>query len=139
MTNPIQNWKATSAEHAWLFEQEALIVEVTEAIWALMEEQALNKADLAVRLGVSRAHITQLLNGSRNMTLRTLADIAQALGVRVRIVLDARQEAALSPPPASRTESRRHTQPAAISSDARTHSSTTIAASVARPARVTGT
>jgi transcriptional regulator with XRE-family HTH domain len=45
----------------------------------------LSKAVLAERLGVSKSHISQLLGGARNMTLRTFADLAFALGHRVRV------------------------------------------------------
>jgi transcriptional regulator with XRE-family HTH domain len=48
-----------------------------------MDEQGLSKSDLAARLGRSRAFVTQVLSGRRNMTLRTLADLAWACGNRV--------------------------------------------------------
>src|SRR5205807_5152683 len=68
-----------------LFEQERLIVETSEAIWALMVQRHVQKAELAKNLGRSKAYISQLLNGARNMTLRTLSDIARALGCAVEI------------------------------------------------------
>lgn len=52
---------------------------VTEAIWQAMEEAGVNKADLASRMGATKGYISQVLGGSRNMTLRTLADICFAL------------------------------------------------------------
>ena len=63
-----------------LFRQEQLILDVTERISAIMEEQKITKAELASRLGTSRSFITQLLDGSANMTLRTIADVMSALG-----------------------------------------------------------
>lgn len=66
-----------------LKEQERLILEATELIAQRMEEQGVSKAELARRIGRSRAYLTQLLTGSRNMTLRTLADLASALEFRV--------------------------------------------------------
>lgn len=65
--------------------EEDLIVAVTEQIWDLMEEKSISKADLAKKMEKSRAFLTQVLSGSRNMTLRTLADIAFALGENVTI------------------------------------------------------
>jgi len=65
--------------------QEELILSATESVWELLEELSLTKADLAARLGTSRAHVSQLLSGTRNMTLRSLSDISIALGVRAHI------------------------------------------------------
>jgi len=48
-----------------------------------------NQTNLAKRMGATRGHVSQLLNGSRNMTLRTLADSCSALGKRPRLTFDA--------------------------------------------------
>lgn len=69
-------------------EQEHLVLQATEKISEAMEEADVSKADLARMLGTSRANITALLSGSRNMTLRTLADLAYALGRHVEISLE---------------------------------------------------
>jgi hypothetical protein len=68
-----------------LFEQEALLLSATELICELMEKQAVNRTELARRIGKSNAFVSQTLDGRRNMTLRTLADLAWALGVRVQM------------------------------------------------------
>lgn len=67
-----------------LFQQERAIMEVTELICGLMAEQGVSRADLAGRLGKSRAFVTQLLDGTANMTLRTLSDLLTALGSSLR-------------------------------------------------------
>jgi len=72
-------------ERRRLFEAEALPFRAAELISTLMEEQDLTKADLAKRIGRSRAFVTQVLSGSRNMTLHTFADLAFALGRRVHL------------------------------------------------------
>ena len=64
---------------------EELILEATESICKLLEEQELSRADLAELLGKSPAYVSQILNGSRNMTLNTLADISYCLGRRIRL------------------------------------------------------
>lgn len=69
------------------YEEERLIFRTTEALCRAMDEQGLSKADLAEALGTSRAHITQLLSGSRNMTLRTLAGLAFEVGQRAGVEL----------------------------------------------------
>lgn len=64
---------------------EALASEASELVWKLMSDQKLSKADLARRLGKSRAWVTQLLSGKANLTVRTLADVVHALGAEVRL------------------------------------------------------
>jgi transcriptional regulator with XRE-family HTH domain len=57
-------------------------------IQALMNARGVTKAELARRVGKSRAYVTQSLSGERNMTLSTFAGLADALDADV--VLDAR-------------------------------------------------
>ena len=68
-----------------LFEQESLAFEAAELISGLMEQEGINKAELARRIGKSKAFVTQLLSGSRNMTVHTFADLAFALGNRIEL------------------------------------------------------
>lgn len=68
-----------------LLEQESLILEATELLSDLMASEGITKSELARRLGRSRAYVTQALRGQRNLTLRTLADLAGAVGYRVRL------------------------------------------------------
>jgi len=63
----------------FFLEQELLLVSATELICELMQKKNVSRADLAKRIGKSKAFITQVLRGTRNMTLRTLADLAGAL------------------------------------------------------------
>ncbi len=67
------------------FQQEGLILEVTELIYHLMQTHGVNKAELAARLGKSRAYVTQMLAGRANMTLRTVSDVLTALGESPRV------------------------------------------------------
>jgi transcriptional regulator with XRE-family HTH domain len=68
-----------------IFEQESLAIEATELISTLLKERQVNKAELAKRIGKSKAYVTQLLSGGRNMTLHTFADLAFALGYKVEL------------------------------------------------------
>ena len=70
-----------------LYEEERLILEAAEEITAAMAEQGLTRANLAERIGSSRANVTRLLSGSRNMTLRSLAKLAHACGYRAEVQL----------------------------------------------------
>lgn len=83
MTDLVKTFVAKSDEHARLYMQEKLIVDVAEAVQERLEQRGMSRSALAERLGTSRGYITQVLSGSRNMTLRTLADIAWALGTRL--------------------------------------------------------
>ena len=63
-----------------MLRQEELILEVTEAIALILETDGVSKAQLAKRMGKSPAFVSQVLSGRRNLTLRTIADICDALG-----------------------------------------------------------
>ena len=79
MSDFLARWAGESEANAKLVAEELLIAEVTEAIWEVMEERGCSKTELAKRMAASKGHVSQVLNGSRNMTLRTLADICHAL------------------------------------------------------------
>ena len=68
-----------------LLAQEELILEVTEVLCGLLEEEKISRKELADRLGTSKGFVSQLLNGGRNLTLRTVADILHVLGYKVSI------------------------------------------------------
>jgi DNA-binding Xre family transcriptional regulator len=72
-------------EFAKLVAQEDLIMEVTERLCELLEKEKVSKKELADRLGKSKGFVSQLLNGGRNLTLRTLADILHALGYKLAL------------------------------------------------------
>jgi transcriptional regulator with XRE-family HTH domain len=65
------------------YEYERLAVLVLDELYEAMERSNLTKADIARALGTSRANITQVFSGSRNLTLRTLSDLAWACGARL--------------------------------------------------------
>lgn len=66
-----------------------LRVAVAEDLLLRIEQQGLSKAQLAEALGVSRSAVSQALTGTRNMSLNLLADMAGALGLNARLVLEA--------------------------------------------------
>lgn len=72
-------------KHRRLLAQERLILEATECLSRIIERQEVTKTELANRLGKSKAFVTQILNGSRNMTLRTFADLLFALDYTVKL------------------------------------------------------
>ena len=72
-------------EFARLMAQGDLIMEVTETLCELLEKEKVSRKELADRLGKSKGFVSQLLNGGRNLTLRTVADILHVLGYRVAL------------------------------------------------------
>lgn len=73
-------------EFARLMAQGDLIMEVTETLCQLLEKEKLSRKELADRLGKTKGFVSQLLNGGRNLTLRTVADILHVLGYKVSLV-----------------------------------------------------
>lgn len=61
------------------FKTETMILDFTEKLVARMKEKNVTRAELARRLGVSKAFVTKLLNGNPNMTIKTMVSIADAL------------------------------------------------------------
>ncbi|MFZ0051817.1 MAG: helix-turn-helix transcriptional regulator, partial [Desulfobaccales bacterium] len=60
-------------------------MEVTETLCELLEKEGVSRKELADRLGKSKGFVSQLLNGGRNLTLRTVADILHVLGYKVSL------------------------------------------------------
>ena len=69
------------------FEAERLILEASELILETMEQNGVTRSDLAKKIRKTKGHVSQLLDGEQNMTLRTLAKIAYVLGYRVELSL----------------------------------------------------
>jgi transcriptional regulator with XRE-family HTH domain len=61
------------------------VVEFTEDLCRLMEEKQVSRAELARRIGTSRAYITKLLGGDANFTLMTMVKLAMALDGAVHV------------------------------------------------------
>ncbi|WP_447875849.1 helix-turn-helix domain-containing protein [Serratia fonticola] len=64
---------------------ERLQFNTTEDIILAMQDAGINQSDLARKLGRSKSYVSQLLEGRRNMTLKTLSDIAYAIGAEARV------------------------------------------------------
>jgi transcriptional regulator with XRE-family HTH domain len=55
------------------------VLEFSDELCRLMKEKKVSRAELARRIGTSRAYITRLLGGSANFTLLTMVKLAMAL------------------------------------------------------------
>jgi transcriptional regulator with XRE-family HTH domain len=67
------------------FERELLYGEVAETLGALIAEFGISQRALAERLGLSESRVSRILGGTENMTLKTLADVGSALGLRFHL------------------------------------------------------
>lgn len=71
-----------------VYAQEAAMVDAAELIASALEASGMSRADLARKLGVSRAEVTERLKGERNITIRKLAETLHALGERLTLDTD---------------------------------------------------
>jgi plasmid maintenance system antidote protein VapI len=80
-----EEFESSSAANRRLLRQEELILEVTEILAEALEREGINKTQLAARMGRTKGFVSQLLDGSRNLTLRTIADLGDALRCRIKV------------------------------------------------------
>jgi transcriptional regulator with XRE-family HTH domain len=85
MTKTLVEQYVADHDHMRLFQQERAIYEVSELIEAVMEEQGITRSQLADKLGQTKGWVTQLLDGERNKTIRTVADVLAILGCEFRV------------------------------------------------------
>lgn len=88
----LKKWLENDVESGRLFAEESLITEVLDLIHQKMNEADVSKSDLAALLGTSKANISTILNGSRNITLRTLSNICFALDVTPKFDLENKKQ-----------------------------------------------
>jgi transcriptional regulator with XRE-family HTH domain len=90
-----KEFESFSTENRRLLREEELILGVTVALSEAMDKAGVSKSQLAEKLGKSAAFVTQILSGGRNLTLRTVADVADALGTRVTVRISRPEECAI--------------------------------------------
>ena len=81
----LKNTESTSE-----YQFESTIVNLTEQICEIMETEGISRADLARRLGKSRAWVTKVLHGDRNLTLKTITEVLWELGYKSSIQTEPR-------------------------------------------------
>lgn len=57
------------------------ILDITETICKIMHENNIKRTDLAIKMGVNRARVSEILNNPTNLTIETLLKVADALDV----------------------------------------------------------
>lgn len=68
-------------------QQERLIIQTSELVWIEAKKQGKTLEKLAKAIGKTRGYLSQLLAGDRNMTLRTLSDLAYSLDMEITVAL----------------------------------------------------
>jgi transcriptional regulator with XRE-family HTH domain len=66
------------------FLTEMMAFDYVNEIRRVMKEERITQAELARRIGKSRAYISKVMNYSPNLTIKSLAAIALALNIRLR-------------------------------------------------------
>lgn len=79
--------KLTDLGRKALFDAYEFSYQVTEAIIESMDEKGISRAELARLMNVSRPYVTQLLEGSVNITFRKFVEVCHALDLNPRTVL----------------------------------------------------
>lgn len=69
-------------------ERHLLYGEVGETVGALIKELGISQRQLADRLDLSESRTSRILGGTGNVTLKTLADLGVALGLRFRLTAE---------------------------------------------------
>lgn len=64
---------------------EGLALQITEEASRLMGDASISRSALAELMGVSRSYVTRIFNAPPNLTLRSIAQLAIALGVKPRV------------------------------------------------------
>jgi len=78
-------FETSSVANRRTLRQEELIVAMTETLSGMLEREKITKTELARRLGKTKAFVGEILSGETNLTLRTIADVADALGYRLKL------------------------------------------------------
>ena len=66
---------------------EMMALEFAEEVARRIKSKGISRAQLARDMGVSRAYITRILDAPPNLTLQSIAKIAQALGMKPELRL----------------------------------------------------
>lgn len=81
MNNLVDDLKASPE-----FAEEMLVADIQSYLEQLLDEKGCSRTDLARRMGVSKARVSQIFSDQQNFTVRLLARAFHALGEEVRIV-----------------------------------------------------
>lgn len=77
--------QADAIERKFIEAEEDALCEFQYLLFDLMEQQGINKADLAQRLGISRARMSQIFSNKANPTLKSAARCIAAAGSGLKL------------------------------------------------------
>ncbi len=80
--------KRTGPEFRRALAREHLIEDFLSDVEAVMRAQRMTRAELARRMGCSRANVSSLFRRTANLTAATMADIAFHLGLQLQLRLE---------------------------------------------------
>lgn len=70
---------------AEIIAEEDLVIDVQFLLQEMINKHSVSRSELAKKIGITRARLTQLMQPNANPTIRTLARIFNALGERIEI------------------------------------------------------
>jgi transcriptional regulator with XRE-family HTH domain len=70
------------------YKAEAISIDLAIKISEKMNEKKISQSELAKKLKVSKAYISQVLQGKNNMTLLTICKIGAALGLDPKVLFE---------------------------------------------------
>ena len=73
------------------FKTAKIILDFTEGLYGLMQENKISRVELAKRLGSSPAYITKVLRGDINFTVETMVRLAKAVGGSLQVHMGPRE------------------------------------------------
>jgi len=87
MSRPTARGLFEKAEKSLTYWVEGSLIDFTEDLCRVMEEQGVTKEELARRLGTSPAYVTRILRGNASFTLTSMVRVALALGQELHLHL----------------------------------------------------
>lgn len=63
------------------------VQEVRSQVIDLIKERSITKTELAAKMGISKSHLSNILNSQTNLTLETIARFELALGITFELTL----------------------------------------------------
>lgn len=77
--------RAMGSDQYWF---EAAKIELAEQIYIAMRDLGVTEAELARRMGVSRAYVNKVLKGAANLTIESMVKIGRSLGREFKFSFD---------------------------------------------------
>lgn len=90
-----------------VFVEQALVGEFQAVLQRALDRSGISRQELATRMGVSRARVTQILGTGANLTIHTIARFLDATGAQMRLGLAASRGARRAPRAPEATRSTR--------------------------------